>query len=479
VDSTLTDPGAERAVLAGLLSYGMEAYVDVSDFLSPKSFTHGNNAALYKCIEKMMIDGMEVDVSSIQAAATQLKLIDVINNAQELDYIKTLMQFAVNKSNVFKYAVQVKKYEFARSAKKVASTLIRDLENITGDESIDELINMIENPIGDLLREDSTSKTPTLLGEDIDDFIQDRIDNKCDQMGIPTGYARYDASIGGGLRRGGVELISARPKTGKSVFALNTSLHVAQHSIPVLLLDTEMSKEDQIARNMANMTGVAINDVATGKFSENKESLEAIWEASKEVRDLPIHYINVSGEPIENILNLIKRWIIRTVGVDENGRTNDCVVIYDYLKLTSGDSLNASVQEYQALGFQITALHNMAVKYDFPCLALTQLNRDGITSESTASISGSDRLIWLCTSFSIFKLKSPEEIAEDGPNAGNRKLVPIVSRHGAGMQDGNYINMNMLGEYARLLELPTRDEIRDIRSNTGAIDGVEDYEGEE
>ena len=35
--------------------------------------------------------------------------------------------------------------------------------------------------------------------------------------------------------------------------------------------------------------------------------------------------------------------------------------------------------------------------------------------ESTDAVSGSDRLIWLCTSFSIFKAKSSEEVAEDGP----------------------------------------------------------------
>ena len=69
-------------------------------------------------------------------------------------------------------------------------------------------------------------------------------------------------------------------------------------------------------------------------------------------------------------------------------------------------------------------------------------------------------MIWLCTSFSIFKNNSPEELAEDGPNAGNRKLVPIVSRHGAGLVDGNYINMSMQGEYARLTELKTRNEFK-------------------
>jgi hypothetical protein len=34
------------------------------------------------------------------------------------------------------------------------------------------------------------------------------------------------------------------------------------------------------------------------------------------------------------------------------------------------------------------------------------------------------------------------------------------SRHGAGLLDGNYINMSMVGEHAQLLELRTRDEMR-------------------
>ena len=178
------------------------------------------------------------------------------------------------------------------------------------------------------------------------------------------------------------------------------------------------------------------------------------------------------GENTESILNVIKRWVLQEVGVDENGRTNECLVVYDYLKLMSSTSITNNIQEYQALGFQITNLHNLAVKYDFACLAFVQLNRDGITKESTDAVSGSDRLIWLCTSFSIFKEKSAEEVAEDGPRAGNRKLVPIVSRHGPGMQDGNYINLQMSGQHALLSELRTRDELI-ATGGTDAIEGAE------
>ena len=33
MDSKLSDMGAERAVLAGLFNYGIESYVEISDFL--------------------------------------------------------------------------------------------------------------------------------------------------------------------------------------------------------------------------------------------------------------------------------------------------------------------------------------------------------------------------------------------------------------------------------------------------------------
>jgi hypothetical protein len=97
------------------------------------------------------------------------------------------------------------------------------------------------------------------------------------------------------------------------------------------------------------------------------------------------------------------------------------------------------------------------------------LNRDGVTKESTDVVSGSDRLVWLCTSFSIFKVKSSEEQAEDLENgckkAYNRKLVPLIARHGGCLEDGDYINIRMDGAIAKLTEGPTRNEL-----NTRTID---------
>ena len=469
----LSDIGAERAVLAGLFTYGLESYVEISDLLDHGSFGNQNIQVIYKCIEKVLQNEAEVDLPAILSAAEQLNLSDAINTRQELEYINSLMEFPIKKDNVIYFAAQIKKFEFARKIKSLTSKISRDVESINGDESIDDIIGIVENPIMEFLREDDSGQKPERLGEGIEEYLDFLMENKCDQIGVPTGFARYDASIGGGLRRKCVDLVSARPKVGKSVFADNVALNVANQGVPVLMLDTEMSKEDHLNRIISNLSGVPINEVATGSFTDDDEKTISVKGAIDQIKDIPYTYISVAGAPFEQIMNAIKRWIMQEVGQDESGRTNECVVIYDYLKLMSSSSITNNLQEYQALGFQITSLHNLSVKYDFPCLSFVQLNRDGITRETTDTVSGSDRLIWLCTSFSIFKIKSPEELAEDGPNAGNRKLVPVVCRHGPGMEDGNYINMRMLGDHARLDELRTRDEFRVAPDSDGAIEGAD------
>lgn len=469
--SNLMDVGAERAVLSGILQHGVDGYVTISNLITVESFCNTNNQIIFRCLEYIVTNNSKIDIPSILSAAKDLNVYESISTKQELQYIKSLMDFPIHADNIFNFAIQLKKFEFARKIKKLTHQVSKDIDDVKGTESINEIIQILENPVTDFLREDDGGDVPKKIGSDINDYLKFLEENKCDVIGIPTGFSTYDKAIGGGLRRKCVDLVAARPKVGKSVFADNVALNVAKKNIPVLMLDTEMSKEDHINRLLANMSGVPINEISTGQFAEDEDKYESINKCVQILESIPYSYISVAGKPFEQILNLIQRWIFQEVKTDENGKTNNCLIIYDYLKLMSSSSITNNIQEYQALGFQITSLHNLCVKLDIPCLSFVQLNRDGITKESTDAVSGSDRLIWLCTSFSIFKIKSPEELAEDGPNAGNRKLVPIVSRHGGGLDDGDYINMLMQGSHAKLKELKTRNEFKnDPVGDTGLVD---------
>ena len=457
---TLEDLASERAVLAALCQYGLDCYLEI-DFVDADHFTDDMNQLLFHCVHKSVSENSKVELASILSAANSLGVHESLNNKQEISFIRSLFNFPIHKENAKTHAIKIAKLKLARDLKKTLKACEKDLDATNGDEDVMDLISKVEAPILDATADiyQSSNKKTEIIGEDIDDYIEYLSENVSDNVGIPTGFPRYDAAIGGGLRRKCVDLVAARPKVGKSMFGDAVAMNVSRMGIPVLMLDTEMSKEDHLNRMLANLSGVDINKISTGKFTENPLEKEKVEKAAQELKDIPYHYISIAGQSFENILALMRKWVYQHVGFDESGVTNDCLVVYDYLKLMGSEGISSSMQEYQVLGFQITQLHNFMVKYDVPCLSFVQLNRDGITKESTDVVSGSDRLIWLCTSFSIFKMKSEEEIAEDKIENGNRKLVPVVARHGCGLDDGDYISMNMFGSIGKLAEGRTRNEL--------------------
>lgn len=459
----LEDLASERAVLAALCQYGLDAYLEV-DFIDSRTFTDPMNQLIFDCVYKSISENTQVELSSILSAANDLGLEDQLNNKEELGFVRSLFNFPIHKNNVGSYAAKIAKLKLARDLSQTLKACEKELGNVTGEEDVMDIVARIEEPLleatGDIYQ--SSSKKTETLGEGLDEYLDFVANNVSDFIGIPSGFPAYDAAIGGGFRRKCVDLIAARPKVGKSMFGDAVALHVAsEENIPVLVLDTEMSKEDHYNRILANLSGVEINRIASGRFTENEIEKEKVYQAAEKLKNIPYHYISIAGESFENILSQMRKWVYQHVGFDENGRTKDCLVIYDYLKLMGSEGINASMQEYQVLGFQITKLHNFMVKYDLACSAFVQLNRDGITKESTDVVSGSDRLIWLCTSFSIFKLKSDEEKAEDGVNNGDRKVVPVVARHGEGLDDGDYISMTMHGKFGRIEQGLTRNEIHE------------------
>jgi len=469
----LEDLAAERAVLAGFCQYGLDCYLEV-DYIDTNHFTDETNQVIFNCIKHVIKESNSVELASLLSAANQLNVYESINNQNEIGFIRSLFNFPIHKENVPRHASKIGKLKIARDVKKTLKACSNEIDKVTGEEDINDIISLIESPVLDVTSKvyQRSSTKPEIIGEEVDDYIQYLKDNPNEMAGIKTGFPIYDQAIGGGLRRKCVDLIAARPKIGKSMFGDAVAVHVAKNlDIPVLVLDTEMSKEDHLNRMLANLSDIEINKISTGAFSEKELEVEKIEKGGEILANIPYHYISIAGHPFENILGIMRKWIYQEVGFDDNGRTKDCLIVYDYLKLMNSENISNSMQEYQVLGFQITQLHNFCVKYDVPCLSFVQLNRDGITKESTDVVSGSDRLIWLCTSFSIFKAKSDEEIADDLEENGNRKLVPIVARHGAGLDDGDYINMNMIGKFGKILEGQTRNQLK--KSTKSKSEGFE------
>lgn len=478
----LSDAPAERAVLAAICRYGSEAYYDVSDIVDEQSFTIDSNSMLYACVKHVMErdDNAQIDLPTILSGAQEIGLQDFVSDRHEVQHLSAIMKFPVALKNARQFAAKIRKLQIARLMHDQLETTKERYLEVKGDESIAHILGIAEESIFDfsgLLND--TQDAPQKVFSDMGERLDELSENPIDQVGIPTGFDRYDFAIGGGLRRGTVNVIGARPKTGKTLFAENAGIHMAKElGIPVLNLDTEMMRQDHQDRGIAMLTEVPITEIETGQFSQSVYKDKKLRDMAKSVKDIPYYHKSIGGKPLEDQLSIMRRWLAKEVGLNHQGKANDCVIVYDYLKIMDSAEIKGDMKEYQALGFLMTSLHNFAIRYEVPILAFIQLNRDGITKESTDTASGSDRIVWLCSNFTIYKRKSDEEIAKDGPENGNRKLVPLISRHGEGLEDRDYINVNMIGKYGKLVEGKTAFELEDgvdaIDSQDETDDGDDD-----
>jgi len=452
ISKKLYDVASERGVLAGLIRY-KDAYYDIADILQSSTFTLPQNQVIFDCIKhiKDTYENLIIDLPSIYSAATELGVSHLFEQKQNILHLQAVIDLPVDESNVRKFAAKIRKLEVARLLHNQLAVAQNKLVELDGSESITQILGIAEDSIFDFssLLNDRDNE-PVSLGEGLHNYLQYLGNNPTSTIGISTGYKEYDWAIGGGLRNGTVNMIGARAKTGKTILSDNIGNYIASElNIPVLNLDTEMSLTDHQIRLTALRTSTPIHNIETG----TAKNFDRILEESKLIEKIPYYHKSIAGCPFEEQIAIARRWIVKTVGLNEDGTSKPCVIIYDYLKLMSSEGLNKDLKEYQLLGFMMTSLHNFAVRYQIPILSFIQLNREGINKEEQNVISGSDRIIWLCSNFSILKGKSPEEIAEDGHQYGNRKIVVVAARHGEAMDLGDYIMCNMQGKYAKIEEI--------------------------
>jgi replicative DNA helicase len=456
--SKLRDTGSERALLGTIIRGGKDAFIDADGIVDATDFSLPINKSVYASLKALSEEPNceSFDVETIKMKMKSMGFGDQISNPKDLEYLELLDSVNFDKGNIPMFGIQIKKYSVVRDLYLRYTDAIKYLSGISGNESLSDIIKEAEGRIIDYVTGVDNENSLEQLSENLEEYIQQKLqEEEVDQVGLPTGYPIWDEAIGGGLRRGTVTVKGARPKTGKSFDALNVGINVAKLGIPVLYLDTELTSAYQKNRMICINSGCPIYKFETGRFKREKNWVDAVVESAHTVNNIPFFYESISGMSHTEALALARRWLVKHVGFNEDGKAKDCLIIYDYMKLTSGANLTSVTPEYIVLGLMLTEMHNFCVKYDLPILGYVQLNRDGIDGEDTNVVAGSDRILWLCSSLTLLRNKDENDLAMGSKwEHGNKKLVVLETRHGSGIETyGDYINL-----HASLRPNVSRDE---------------------
>jgi len=393
----------------------------------------------------------------LQASKHYTKNIDLVSSI----YDKVKDAGYIDTSNVETYKLEVKSASVKRKLLKRIKALDKDVR-VSDGKDIMVLLEDMEKNISDFMKEVNIANTYKSLSQYAENFIEEK-SQQDGFNGFTSSYEEYDKAIGGGFRLGSVNIVGGRPKNYKSTMAINIAVNLAvDYNIPVLYLDTEMSDNEQMSRILSKLSGVSFYDIDTGNFSKSSTKMQKVKSASKKFSASNLFYTDeVVGLDIYGICSIIKNWLYREVGIDENGHAKQkCLVIYDYLKMTTGEKISFSMKEFQVIGEKLSYLKDMAKKYRFAAFVPVQLNRSANEKIDDSVFAMSDRLAWFCDNISVIQFKPLGEILADGENVGNYKLKPVSVRFGPGMDEDDYINLHVYGDRSLITEGKTARKVK-------------------
>lgn len=176
--------------------------------------------------------------------------------------------------------------------------------------------------------------------------------------GLKLGLYELDEIISG-LEKKDVTIIGARPSVGKSAFATQIVLKLAEEGHRVGYFNLEMSEKQIFERLLAKLSGLKMTRIRKAKSFLNDE---------KERYDKAIAKL----EGINNLLIFSGSYSANDIKSECNNQNFDLIVI-DYLQLVKPDK--AYGNRVAEVGNVSKSIKEIAMSLDVPIIALSQLNR--------------------------------------------------------------------------------------------------------
>lgn len=322
----------------------------VDDFFKP------TNAEVYGAMCRLYEEHSTIDIVQLHQS---LKDRETLNAVGGSEYLVQLAQSVPSAANASHYARMVKEKAVVRQLIEAAGEILCDAYG-SPDESRDILENA-ERRIFRIAEQYETHQASSL--RDLITLTMEQIEAREGKTitGIGTGFSDLDRMTGG-MQRGEMIILAARPSMGKTAFALNIAENVAVNKNGVAVFSLEMGGTQLVQRMLASRS--RINSDRLRRNMLEPSDFTALMAACDEMHDAPIHIDDTPG------LNLVQ---LRAKARRLKQRHDIQMVIIDYLQLmSSGHRVENRQQEVSEISRGVKA---MARELNVPVVCLSQLNR--------------------------------------------------------------------------------------------------------
>lgn len=195
---------------------------------------------------------------------------------------------------------------------------------------------------------------------------------------IPTGFDKLDSSLDRGLYEGLI-VLGAIPSLGKTTFALQMALQMAEAGNHVYFYSLEQSARELTIKLLSNKMSKPIADIRRIAWSFCKDQniseqdQNNFVEASDSLHKLNNFRIIERCRSAEAIAKDVQRRYYRT--------GEQAMIIIDYLQIL--ETPGARLTDKQAVDQNITALKRLSAEFHVPVMAISNLNRENYDKDIT------------------------------------------------------------------------------------------------
>lgn len=336
--------------------------------LTANDFTDPANRHLFSTILRLIGEGKTPDLPSIGECGGDGDAIRLTNIVQDVNVRLRDFQWQEHIDILRRATLQ-------REAQHVLTEGLQRLEGEPAESVIDSMRQTF--------RKMSSQGGEVVSMTDIMAATMDDLEAKFkgEKRGTPTGIKDLDDATGG-LHKGELVLVGARPAVGKSALTLQIALAAADSGAHVLLVNQEMSVEQTGVRMLARTTGIPVNVLRDMQLERPDDQWTLISDG----------LIQMSTQG--NLLGLFPAQNIEQLRATaqrlKDGPGLDAVVV-DYLQLLQ--TRQKFEADFQRLGYVSRTLKMMALELDCVVVAAVQVGRsaDG-DMPSLAELRGSGDL---------------------------------------------------------------------------------------
>lgn len=284
---------------------------------------------------------------------------------------KQTKQLLLNCAEVVPSVNQIKNYaqtivdsSKARKLRQIGAKLV--LDGVCAGNA-NEVANEVMGEIYDMLSEQYIKKLQDIdnIGSKILESYKNM--NNDSENRSQTGFYKLDEILKG-MSAGNLIVLAARPKLGKTAFALTIAENVAKSGKTVAFYSMEMESSEIYERLLSKASKIPMSTLIDKKFNDKKrpqsikdEGLSQIEQAIKHLKNLPLKINdkpNISVNEIRIQCRMVK---------------NLALIVVDYLQLMK--STKKHDNRNQEVGAISRELKILASELGVPILCLSQLNR--------------------------------------------------------------------------------------------------------